>query len=103
MVEARVKSPKARLLTTLLGDTRFVLGVYFEDENDLTDANLACLLPFDELQVIVLGNNSVTDAGLISLASLPNVVYVELFGNTNVTDDGIARFEKALPNCVVWR
>jgi hypothetical protein len=98
--------PKSSPFARLWGDdpSTCVVQVYFSRGGRVTDAHLASLLPLGEIQELAIGDNPITDAGLMKLVSLPNLEWIDLrLGNTKVTEDGIARFRKALPNCVVWR
>ncbi len=97
--------PELGFLARLLrdDDSPHVFAVIFRDDNRVTDADLANLLPFSELQVLGFGKNPITNAGLMSLASLPDLVQVLPIGNTNVTDEGIAEFEEVSPRCFIER
>ena len=53
-----------------------------------------------EIVVISLANTQVTDAGLVHLAGLTNLVWLWLY-DTHVTDAGIAELTKALPKCSI--
>jgi hypothetical protein len=94
--------PKVSMLAWLLGDDG-VLGVDFPDEAIVTDADLTSLLPLVELRVVFIGKNRVSDAGLRGLVSLRNLKWIRFAGETNLTNEGIARFQEALPNCLIER
>jgi hypothetical protein len=55
-----------------------------------------------EIGSIFIGNNPITDAGLMRLTPLSELWEVVL-GQTNVTDEGIESFRKAKPKCQVIR
>jgi hypothetical protein len=97
--------PKIGPLARLFGDapSTTVVSIYFNEDGKLTDADLGSVLSLPEVQIILVGANPVTETGLMNLASLPDLKWVYLTGNTNVTDDGIARLQKALPNCCIVR
>ena len=94
--------PAIGRLARLFGDdpSTYVILVVLNDAK-VTDADLANLLTFSELQGLVIGNDSVTDAGLLSLGSLPNLKLIQFLDNACVTKTGVDEFHKALPNCKV--
>jgi len=47
---------------------------------------------------MLLGQTSVTDAGLEHLGGLKQLQYIEL-GRTNVTGEGVNKLQQALPKC----
>ncbi len=67
----------------------------------ITDAGLADLVTLRELQNLYLDGNAITDAGLRHLERLSGLTCLHLFRCPNVTDAGVARLEKALPNCAI--
>lgn len=71
--------PEIGPLARLLGDDpdTMAIRVYLGDNSNVTDADLAYLLPLKELRILVVLNTAKT------------------------TDKGIAEIQKALPNCRV--
>jgi hypothetical protein len=47
-----------------------------------------------------LRGTQVTDAGLVHLEGLDNLDFLYL-DNTQVTDEGVTKLQKALPNCKI--
>ncbi len=108
-------------LRNLLGDDFFanVTDVSFVF-GDTTDAVLANCKDLNQLQTLWLGasahvgprsneelnrprkhfllNAQLTDAGLTNLAGLTQLQSLDL-SESNVTDEGVAKLQKALPNC----
>ena len=72
--------------------------------SQVTDAGLATLAKFTNVERIHLENTKVTDAGVAQLASLKALEYLNLYG-TKVTNAGIAKLEsnKALKKLFVWQ
>lgn len=72
--------------------------------SQLTDAGVATLAKFVNLERLHLENTKVTDVGIAQLAGLKNLDYLNLYG-TKVTDAGIAKLEanKALKKLFVWQ
>ncbi len=70
----------------------------------ITDAGLATLGKFVNLERLHLENTQVTDAGLAKLAGAKSLEYLNLY-STKVTDAGIAKLEtnKALKKLFVWQ
>jgi len=95
--------PKVGISAWLLGDdaSSFVMCVEFRKEAMVTDADLTNLLPMSELRILDIGTNTITDAGLVCLESLRNLKWIRFAGDTKLTEDGIARFQEASPNCVI--
>ena len=54
------------------------------------------------LQGLDLSSTQTTDAGLEHLKGLTNLEFVLLY-KTNVTDEGVKKLQKALPNCEIYR
>jgi len=54
-----------------------------------------------KLEGLYLGNNQFTDADLEQLKSLKSLEYLVL-EDTNVTAEGVADLQKALPKCKIW-
>lgn len=72
--------------------------------SQITDAGVATLAKFANLERLHLENTKVTDAGIAQLAALKNLEYLNLYG-TKVSDTGIAKLEanKALKKLFVWQ
>jgi hypothetical protein len=83
--------------------SEYVAVVSFPDSSKISDSDLLRMVVLDETQVVAVGNNPVTDAGLMSLASLPDLMYVSVGDGSKVTYDGIVAFQKVVPNCRVNR
>ncbi len=49
---------------------------------------------------LTFNNSKITDASLRNLATMENLIWIGL-DNTQVTDAGVADFQKALPNCQI--
>jgi hypothetical protein len=77
--------------------------VMFGNDGNLTDAELAMLSTLPEIETLLIGDNPVTDAGLMNLASWPNLLFVYITERSQVTDEGIAEFQKIKPKCLVER
>ncbi len=72
--------------------------------SQITDAGLATLAKFTNLERLHLENTKVGDAGVASLAALKSLEYLNLYG-TKVTDAGLAKLagSKALKKLFVWQ
>lgn len=72
--------------------------------SQITDAGLATIGKFANLERLHLENTKVTDAGVAQLAGLKNLEYLNLYG-TKVTDTGIAKLATAagLKKLFVWQ
>ena len=72
--------------------------------SQVTDAGLATVAKFANLERLHLENTKVTDAGVAQLAGLKNLEYLNLYG-TKVTDAGIAKLASAtgLKKLFVWQ
>jgi len=72
--------------------------------SQVTDAGLASLAKFTNLERLHLENTKVSDAGIASLAGLKSLEYLNLYG-TKTTDAGIAKLaaDKALKKLFVWQ
>ena len=71
----------------------------------LTDVDATNIAQLKQLQVLVLCENNLSDAGAFSLAGLPNLTELDVSGNF-VTDEAVDRLRTLLPNCEVqnrWR
>jgi hypothetical protein len=70
----------------------------------VTDAGLANLKGLGELQTLDLTGTKVTDAGLVQLEGLGQLQYLYLHRSfTKVTAAGVAKLQRALPNCKIIR
>ena len=72
--------------------------------SQVTDAGLASLAKFTNLERLHLENTKVSDTGIASLAGLKSLEYLNLYG-TKTTDAGIAKLaaDKALKKLFVWQ
>jgi hypothetical protein len=52
---------------------------------------------------LIIAETAITDGGLRHLESLSNLVYLDLRDCPGVTDAGVVRLQKALPNCQIVR
>ncbi len=68
----------------------------------LTDGGIAHLKGLTRLKTLVLSSSKMSDAGLESLKSLTSLETLNVEA-TNVTDDGVADLQKALPKVTVIR
>lgn len=101
-----VLTPELSPLARLMGDdpSELVIGVLFNDGHKITDCDLDNLKPLTEVCCIFAFNEfPISDAGLMRLASLTHLKVIAFVGKTNVTDAGIAEFQKVLPNCEIRR
>jgi hypothetical protein len=69
----------------------------------VTDAGLEELTALRDLEYLDLDGCAVTDAGLRPLERLTKLEYLDLRNCPNITDAGVARLQKALPNCKIVR
>jgi hypothetical protein len=69
----------------------------------ITDAGLAELTRLSDLKTLYLVNASITDAGLRHLEGVKELRDLGLSRCPNITDDGVARLQKALPECKIAR
>jgi len=72
--------------------------------SQVTDAGLAVIARFKNLERLHLENTKVSDAGVAALASLTTLEYLNLYG-TKTTDAGISKLAtaKALKKLFVWQ
>jgi hypothetical protein len=72
--------------------------------SQVTDAGLAVIAKFKNLERLHLENTKVSDAGVATLASLTTLEYLNLYG-TKTTDAGISKLAtaKALKKLFVWQ
>jgi hypothetical protein len=93
------------------------------DETAVTDEGAKQLAKFGSLSALSLNSTQVTDAGVKHLAAMPNLSALSLnstqvtdeglehlagsrlnylyMGDTRVTAEGVSRFRKSLPRCVI--
>jgi hypothetical protein len=79
-----------------------VEGLSFDD-SDVTDAGMAAIGALKGLKYLRLGKTGVTDAGLRRLERMSSLELLRLVDCPGVTDEGVARLQKALPECKIWR
>ena len=70
---------------------------------DVTDAGLETVSKLTGLERLSLNFTGVSDEGLRHLESLSDLRALYLFHCPNVTDEGVARLQKALPSCKIRR
>jgi peroxiredoxin len=76
-----------------LADMRSLKGLYFRENNLVTNEGLAALAALDGLEELELLGDRVSDAGLAHIARLPRLTYLILRGTT-FTDAGMAHVAK---------
>jgi len=82
-------APGPEWLRLVVGDEYFVRVVNVVlAEASVDDVRLEALLPFAELQRLDLTNTQLTDAGLLHLETLTNLIWLKLEG-TRITDSGL--------------
>jgi hypothetical protein len=69
----------------------------------ITDRGLQTVSNMRELNWLGLTEMAITDKGLHHLESLSNLRTLFLAKCPNVTDEGVARLQRALPNCKIER
>ena len=69
----------------------------------VTDAGLKELKDLKQLTTLDLDGTKVTDAGLKELKDLKQLTSLNLMNTEQVTDDGVADLQKALPGCKISR
>jgi serine/threonine protein kinase len=70
-------------------------------DSDLTNTDLNVLPKSRITSFALLGENSVSDAGLIHLSRMPNLVLLQLSRVSFITPGGIAEFSRQNPRCRV--
>lgn len=91
----------ARLLLRALVRCRSMKGINLY-ESGVKDEDLAVLAEMQQLiQLELSGNREVTDHGLASLESMSTLRVLGLYG-TSVTPAGVARLRAVLPECDVY-
>ena len=63
--------------------------------------DLKGLKDLKQLTTLYLGGTQVTDAGLKELKDLKQLTSLNLLVTEQVTDDGVADLQKALPGCKI--
>ena len=66
----------------------------------ITDETVASLWGLAECLELDLRNTEVSDAGLVHLRQLTKLRFLYL-SDTNVTEEGVAMLQKALPDCEI--
>ena len=70
------------------------------EDTDITDAGLKRLSSLQALQVLILDGNDISNQGLLHLGKLKSLRSVRI-RRTNVSADGIEKFQQLLPECEV--
>ena len=97
--------PLSRLIlrnTAVAGDGLAQLGsptIHFLDLSfsRITDANLAAIADWEQLEIIDLSETSITDKGFLQLLEAPKLAQVHISG-TGVTQEGMIRFQIRRPS-----
>jgi hypothetical protein len=71
------------------------------DNSDVTDAGLPELTALRHLEGLSLDVTDVSDAGLRHLEGMSSLRSLHLRQCPYVTDEGVARLKRALPNCLI--
>jgi hypothetical protein len=91
-------------LRKLLGDDFFGAVVILDlNDSKITDAGLVQLTGLIRLKALYLVNTRITDAGLAELTGLTQLRLLILGYNPQITDEGEAKLQHALPNCIISR
>jgi hypothetical protein len=69
--------------------------------SDVTDAGMAAVGGLKGLKYLNLRTTGVTDAGLRRLQGMSSLELLVLFDCPGITVEGVARLQKALPNCSI--
>ena len=69
-------------------------------QGELSNADLAVLRNFHELERLFLAGHGVTDAGLVHLQGLKRLKRIT-FSHTGVSEEGAKHLQQALPNCQI--
>jgi hypothetical protein len=77
--------------------------VSFKEGTKETDCLLADLGELRDLKLLFLRGTDVTDDGLRRLEALHDLQFLRLENCPNITDEGVARLQKALPKCKILR
>jgi len=75
-------------------------GLYLWDTN-ITDADLVHLKKFTNLRELYLITTKITDKGLAHLEGLTNLKELYLSSHSQVSEAGVAKLQKALPDCEI--
>jgi hypothetical protein len=68
-----------------------------------TEEGLKGLAPLQQLRALHLSGSEVTDAGLRELSHMKGLKILNFSRNSFLTEDGIAAFKAALPDCQIYR
>ncbi len=79
------------------------VGVLHLSGSTVTDAGLATVSDLRDLENLNLKSTGVTDAGLRRLEGMKKLRLLDLRSCPALTREGIARLQKALPNCEIKR
>jgi hypothetical protein len=69
----------------------------------ITDEGLAELTRLGDLESLTLHSASITDVGLRHLEGMRGMFTLQVGGCPKITDAGVARLQRALPNCTIYR
>jgi hypothetical protein len=89
----------------LLGEVceaRSIEGLFLR-KSDLSDAGMSSISGLKWLQYLDLRSTGITDAGLRRLEGLKKLTTLRLETCPAITDEGVARLQKALPRCKICR
>jgi hypothetical protein len=75
----------------------------FLTRTKISDRGLRTVSALRWLRKLYLDQTAITDEGLLHLESLSNLHYLNLDDCRNITDQGVARLQKALPKCQIVR
>jgi hypothetical protein len=84
-----------------IGRLKKLRWLYLGGNHEVTDAGLKELGGLADLQMLYLNMTQVSDKGLQELAGLNHLRFLAV-GGSQVTDSGVAEFQKALPRCTVY-
>ena len=79
-----------------------VQGLWLE-KSDVTDTGMAAVGGLKGLKYLNLYHTGVTDVGLRQLEGLSSLEWLGLGYCPGITNEGVARLQKALPNCTIQR
>ena len=95
-----------RSTDALLGELcelRLVLEALDLERSDVTDTGIATIKNLNDLKYLGLRLTAVTDIGLRQLEGLKGLQFLDLYKCPSITDEGVARLQKALPKCQIVR
>ncbi len=69
----------------------------------ITDGRLKIVARARGLEVLCLDGTAISDAGLWQLHVMQKLEFLHIRNCPNLTDAGVARLDKALPNCLIIR